>query len=786
MMKFIRKYQWYFYVVVTTMVVISFSFFGTYGAVSNAAGRDVTAFHTLDGRPVPRSELEEMALFISTDSFDKLLTGPYLGANFLNDGVVQKSVIETGLGAVLIEQFPEIYRSDLETRLQREKRYTPYTHPELPFVSAKGVWNYFAPTINSQLEYVQQSTNPLDPSVTQALMGLYLAERQFPSPALSQMLRYQEKQYGKPDLNLNRVDLSLFGFHSLDDWFGPRFSRMVAQVIINSAILAEQKGYRVTNEEAWADLLRNAQKSFHDLNANGIVVAPSLNDYINGQLRRMGMDASKATKIWRQVLLFTRLEEDLKQSQLIDAQTLASLNQYSLEEVEGNQYQLPKPLQLSDFKNLEHFEVYLDQIAKRGSKGDLMLPKEFLSVGEIQKKAPELVQKRYLVEINKTDLKKLQTRISLKETLDWELDVNHFNQLKKEFADLGVSESGTLDQRIQALSALDSSQRAKVDAYATREIALAHPEWIERGLETSKPETMTLSIRFKGGKAPLPGINNSQGFMDLLDKETSITKYSQDQDHYYNIRVLDRSAAPEALTFEEAEKAGLLAPLSKKVLEPYYLQIRTESETGFKKDNGAWKEFTEVEGKVAEEYYKPLLTAIEKQNNKSSTIPDIAASLRFQYYGTQVKSELEKKGTSAFVEAKKAPDAQAGKLPAHPSLSQQFLFIEEPKTISRSSNPEGADLEQLFALKPGQWSPLSTPPHGDITFFQAKEKRIKQDPQQMFTQAARLNDLIGNEAFLSYFKKVIQEFKEKNAISFDYLNHKQEMSEAEIEPEQDV
>lgn len=783
MMKFIRKYQWYFYVVVTTMVVISFSFFGTYGAVSNAAGRDVTAFHTIDGRPVPRSELEEMALFISTDSFDKLMTGPYLGANFLNDGVIQNSVIETGLGTVLIQQFPEIYRGDLETRLHREKRYTPYTHPELPFISAKGVWNYFAPSINSQLEYVQQSTNPLDPSVVKAKMGLYLAERRFPSYALSQMLHYQEKQYGKPDPNLNRVDLSLFGYRSLDDWFGPRFSRMVAEMIINSAVLAEQKGYRVSNEEAWADLLRNGQKSFHDLTTNGIVVAPSLNDYINGQLRRMGMDASKATKIWRQVLLFKRLEEDLKQSQLIDAQTLASLNQYSLEEVEGNQYQLPKPLQFSDFKNLEHFEIYLDQIAKRGSKGDLMIPKEFLSVSEIQRNAPELVQKRYLVEVSKTDLKKLQMQISLKETLDWELDENHFNQLKKEFADLGVSQSGALDQRIQALSNLDAPQRAKVDAYAMREIVLAHPEWLERGLEASKPETMTLSIRFKGGKAPLAGINNSQALMDLLDKESFVAKYSQDQDHYYRIRVLDRSSGPEALTFEEAEKAGVLAQLSKKVLEPYYLQIR-ETETGFKKDNGSWKEFSEVEEKVAQEYFKPLLSAIEKQNNQTSMIPDIAASLRFQYYANQVKSELEKKGSSPFVEAKKAPETNPQKLGSRPSLSQQFLFIEEPKTIARSS--EEADLEQVFALKPGQWSPVSTPPHGDITFFQVKAAQIKNDPQQMFSQAAKLNDLIGNEAFLGYFKGVIQELKEKNAISFDYLNHKQEVSEAEIEPEKDV
>ena len=46
---------------------------------------------------------------------------------------------------------------------------------------------------------------------------------------------------------------------------GPKFTRLVAEFILNSAIVAEEKGYRVSKEEAWADLVQNASVSFQDI-----------------------------------------------------------------------------------------------------------------------------------------------------------------------------------------------------------------------------------------------------------------------------------------------------------------------------------------------------------------------------------------------------------------------------------------------------------------------------------------------------------------------------------------
>ena len=76
MIRFIQKYQWYFYIVITTMIVISFSFFGTYGSLQNSGSYDQVAFTTVNGENVTRGELEQFAYFISSDSLDKMMAGP--------------------------------------------------------------------------------------------------------------------------------------------------------------------------------------------------------------------------------------------------------------------------------------------------------------------------------------------------------------------------------------------------------------------------------------------------------------------------------------------------------------------------------------------------------------------------------------------------------------------------------------------------------------------------------------------------------------------------------------
>ena len=59
MLQLFRKYQRYLYILITTVIVISFSFFGTYGTLSDGSFREQIAFTTVNGTDVTRHELDE-------------------------------------------------------------------------------------------------------------------------------------------------------------------------------------------------------------------------------------------------------------------------------------------------------------------------------------------------------------------------------------------------------------------------------------------------------------------------------------------------------------------------------------------------------------------------------------------------------------------------------------------------------------------------------------------------------------------------------------------------------
>ena len=193
-----------------------------------------------------------------------------------------------------------------------------------------------------------------------------MQEKQFPAPLLKQVLRYQEQQYPwlPVDENLDYTDLSLYGYHTLEDWFGPRFVRLVAQFIMNSARVAEQKGYKVTKEEALADLLQHAATSYQQNQSNPNLGVANLQQYFDEQLRRLGMDQSKAMKLWREVLLFRRLFGDVGNAVVVDPFSIEKIQGYAKESVQGQLFELPEDLRFSNYRDMQKLEVYLNAVAK--------------------------------------------------------------------------------------------------------------------------------------------------------------------------------------------------------------------------------------------------------------------------------------------------------------------------------------------------------------------------------------------------------------------------------------
>ncbi|WP_068469051.1 SurA N-terminal domain-containing protein [Candidatus Protochlamydia phocaeensis] len=793
MLDFFRRYQRYFFLVITVVVIISFSFFGTYSTLGSNTWREQLAFKAVDGKEVTRSDVDEMAIFLATDNEDKQLYGGAWGPNFLNDGVIRKDFLETGLAQELVSAYRADVQDDLQKRLQKEKKYTPYMHPQAPFLSMENVWSYFIPDMTANFDTLRAAQDATDPGAFNSRIALFLGEKTFPSSSVKQVLRYQEKQYSwlKPDEDLNQRDLSLFGYHTLEDWFGPHFTRLVSQFIINAAILAEAQGYQVSKAEAMADLIRNTQTSYQQNQNKPSIGVASPEEYFTEQLRLLNMDQARAVKIWRQVLLFRRYFQDAGHSALVDTLAYQQFNQFSNESLFVDVYRLPAELRFGDYDTLQKFEVYLNAVSKQTRKDPLDLPTEFLSVAEVSRTYPELVQKRYVLDVAQVNDKKLQARIGIKDMWNWEIDEQNWATLKKQFPELNQKAGKTREERFETLDGLDSATRSKIDAFAKKAILRSHPEWIAQALADAQPQKMAVGLRTEGGKMPFNGLDakdKRQAFIRLLDQASlnegpaegsPLYAYTADDQNYYRIRVLERSPDSEILTFAEANADGTLNDVRQRALEKYYVAIREQDPAAYQKENKEWKSFNSVKELVAEHYLNKTLAALQTvqktlfvgDKEPSSWSKDQAASFRFYAHLQKAKEALQKKPEEAsqFVRASEGEDKEQPS--SRRPLKDQWLLEKATTSISRQKQEAGIDPAVAFAMVENTWSAIETPVNGNILFFQLKGKSDESSKQAtaMAEQARQAQALLSAEAQRQLMRHVLQEIQAKGAISLAYL-----------------
>ena len=170
---------------------------------------------------------------------------------------------------------------------------------------------------------------------------------------------------------MERLDLALFGYHSTEDWFGTKFVHLVSQFVINASKIAEKKGYRVTSEEALADLSLRAEQVYQRLSKYVDMGSKGPSQLFADELRRLGMDRARAVEVWQRVLLFRRLFDSVGTAMFLDPQMFQQFDHYALETVSGDLFQLPQELRFGNFLDLQRFETYLSAISNRNDKDPL-------------------------------------------------------------------------------------------------------------------------------------------------------------------------------------------------------------------------------------------------------------------------------------------------------------------------------------------------------------------------------------------------------------------------------
>lgn len=489
MLEFLRKYQRYLFFVITVMVIFSFIFFGTFSTFMGVEERpDRSIGKLIDGSPMMLSEVQKLSRFIATDREDSM-QGRGLPPNFCNDGVIRYDFIKDGLAGVIVSEYFDSLKEDFEVRLEKAKRFKSYAHPEAPFLSAKTVWDHFLPELNQELAALQREKEA-GPSVFFRLERLYLFQSKLQPEMLRQILIYQHRQYPwlTLDQRLSHEDLSLFGYHSANDWFGHHFVDLVTEFILNAAAAAEKKGYRVTLQEAKGDLIHHFQETMQKF--SDAKVKPEIS--FQNHLRLLGFDEKSASQVWRKVLLFRRYFQEVGESAFVDRLPFKDFAGYAKETAIVQMYSWPVIIQTVD--DLAQFKFYIQAI----SNGKESLPSAILPVEEVEKKAPQLVQRTVQAKVVEVSKKQVALHASVRQVWEWETDDGHWDLLRGKFS---LPKTENREERFQILEAIDPAKRFQIDAWAREKIVDENPAWIEEALAAAPRNEKTWNVT--GNEAPI-------------------------------------------------------------------------------------------------------------------------------------------------------------------------------------------------------------------------------------------------------------------------------------------
>lgn len=771
MLDFFRKYQRYFFIVIAVVIVISFSFFGTFQTL-NQPGKieDKVIGKTIDGAKLMKSDVDRMVRFIASDRSDITLAEKGVMPNFFNNGVIRHDLLGSGVGTLLVHAYFDELQGDLTEKMEHHKEFRPYVHPMAPFISVENLWSQVLPAQTSNLEKFL-NTKEMSPETFNLLVDLYLGETAFPSNILREYLMFQEKHYEwvQPDPGLPRANLNLFRCASIEDWFGPRFVELSAQFILNAAAYAKEKGYKVTYEEARVDLIKQGYETLQAQMRKTEVSQDQVAELWKQQQRALGVNEKEMVELWQTVLLFRRLFDDIGGAVFVDPHVYQTFYGFASKAAEVELYHLPEFLELKDFSALMKLEFYLDQVTENGKRG-LALPQDFAKPTLVEKRCPDLVRQRFTVEVAEVALEEVALNVSLKEMWEWQLEKENYERLEKEFPKLALKNGEDAEGYYAALEGMDPELRRNIDKFSRAQIALAHPEWIDEALSQKHFVTKELKASKEGELSPYGNHDLYQLFLsaalkgqlevnpEALKARQSLERYSPDGKTYYRFHLLERDLEKKVLTYQEADQSGVLDRLLDDHLEKAYKEVRLKNPAVFKTEGNDWKPFDEVKNEIGRILYSDQLKAIEKEvaalgvslpEGREQNLDGFYPKYRFYPYLAVAEKEIRKMGDQSHF-------LKEGGL---------WSLVKEEKVVKNHEKHPWVSSE-VFSMVEKSWSNVQESPNGRLSFFSLNEKS---GPDGHFNAEMKQGQkILSREVEKLLMSDLLDLFKEKQVITLTH------------------
>ena len=764
MLSVLRKYQKIIFVCVGVFVFIPFVFYGVFSKLNMKGAERLFLGKAVDGSKVYQDEIEQLVAFLSLDGQESLVLENSSRQNFLNDGVLKKDIFDTGIGDILVETYQDQIKKDLADKFNSFVHYKSYEHPQASFLNAERVWSQFCPDLVDAIHKFKRTTKFQEQF--QIAKEIYLAQREFPPALLRQFLYFQERQLNLSYLDpyIQQGDLSVFHAKNPYEFFGYQFLNLCSQFIHNTALVAKSKGFKVSSEEAKADLLENIRNIVKNQVKDKEEIPATVQKIYKETLLQFRFQETDMIHIWKKVLLFRRLLADVSKIAVSDSLTSNQFAKFALEKIKLDVYEMPQDLQVSNFEEMMKLQTYLSAIALE--KGDqLELPKKLKSIDELKKSTPELFFKKFTIkylEINREDLKK---SISLKQILSFITDDTNFKTFLNKQPKLSLVKTSSLEEKLQAFDALDSNEKAELIHYTQEQILKTQTNWIGNALSAEYGQEIEVKIPFIGTSLLFKGFENAKELLEAFEKKASPIVLDKGGKYLYKVEVISSSPESFLMEFKEADDLGVLDQLLIKKLTPFYKKIQGNYVDLFEEAPGSFFPLEKVESKVGGIYFKELVDHLKAELIKRELIlqdsQDLNLIARKRHLLT-LENALKKRQVTLTVEPMDHP------------LSKQFELMKKETVYEKKDAIFPQFAPQIIRMKNEEWSPVVEDQSGQLVFFQIKDKEIdheKRNQLQLDGQKILANDAIRYLAF-----ELATDFQLHQAIHLENTTAQQESS----------
>lgn len=601
MLTILRKHQKSIFMVVACTTILSFSFFGTYSAMLNKNNsvvvkeEDHTIVSRMDGSTLSFLTTEKLAHFIAGDETG--ISEGMLPVNPFLDRFLERDLIESGVLEQLAVSFKEEVLPDF-LELQAKSQNIPlYKHSKYGFFSVEGAWSRYAEGMAKN--YAEWKKGGSLESQIAVLANLYLGQAQFPPHALRQLLKMEQERFlGAADPLIHQTSLALFGAHSAKEFFGPKLLLLASQYIQHINALSS---FEKIDEKASYALALSHLKTFYERGRKeGDEEVPNLEALYRQAVMQLGINEKDLLSMVATVELFRRTVHEKNANIALHPMPFEEICDHLHAKLVGNHYKLSEAILPRHFFDLAKLECYIQKVTEGQSKTEL--PTALIATEGALAKNPDVVKKRYVVELCHVKKKDVASMVSMKELLSWCCEHADLLQAKLGVDLVPLFDSG--EKTLFWLESLEAKRRMEIEKCALEMIFEKSPSMLEALFSRTPSEKREIDIFFDGRIVGLEAIKDGYALSRFLEQSCGEkVSYQENGEDFYQMTLLE-AREPVIATYTEMS-AYLDRHLELLLQEQYPVQMRLFP-ARFAKKSGGFKEYKEVKEELAALYVEQI------------------------------------------------------------------------------------------------------------------------------------------------------------------------------------